>query len=101
MHPDASRGGTLALHLSVLVLPVTFVAACGHPRTPEAVQPVVFHVAPDGDDRWTGRLDAPDPARRDGPLASLEAARDRVRALVASSGHPAGGIAIDLAPGRH
>ena len=41
---------------------------------------LVLHVAPGGDDRWSGKLARPD-GRSDGPLASLQGARDRVRRL--------------------
>lgn len=39
----------------------------------------VFHVSPDGNDSWSGRLTRPDKRRNDGPLASLKGARDAVR----------------------
>ena len=38
-------------------------------------------VAPGGNDNWTGALAAPDAAQKDGPLATLEKARDVARAL--------------------
>lgn len=38
-----------------------------------------FHVAPDGNDAWSGRLERPNAARTDGPVASLAGARDAVR----------------------
>jgi len=38
-----------------------------------------FYVAPDGDDSWTGQRARPNPARTDGPLASLNGARDAIR----------------------
>jgi hypothetical protein len=41
----------------------------------------VFHVSVDGDDRWSGRLAAPNRDRTDGPLATLTAARDALREL--------------------
>ncbi|MDY0171247.1 MAG: hypothetical protein RBS80_32200, partial [Thermoguttaceae bacterium] len=40
-----------------------------------------FHVAPDGNDAWTGRLERPNAEGTDGPLASLAGARDAVRKL--------------------
>ena len=40
-----------------------------------------FYVAPNGDDRWSGRLPAPNRTRSDGPLATLERAREAVRAV--------------------
>jgi hypothetical protein len=42
-----------------------------------------FHVAPDGNDRWSGTLAAANAAKTDGPLATLAAARDAIRALKA------------------
>jgi hypothetical protein len=51
-------------------------------------EPLVLHVAPNGDDTWSGRLAAPNPGRTDGPLASLAGARDAIRRLRAS--HAAG-----------
>ena len=37
--------------------------------------PLRLVVSPLGDDAWTGQLDAPNPARSDGPLATLDGAR--------------------------
>ena len=39
-----------------------------------------IYVAPNGNDTWSGRLAAPDAAGTDGPFATLERARDEVRA---------------------
>ena len=50
-----------------------------------------FYVATNGSDAWTGRLAAPNKARTDGPLATLEGARDTVRRLKSEQGglkHP-------------
>ena len=40
-----------------------------------------LYVATDGNDQWSGRLDAPNSRRSDGPLATLERARDAIRQL--------------------
>ncbi len=40
-----------------------------------------FHVAPGGDDAWSGTLAAPDAARHDGPFATLQRAQRAVREL--------------------
>ena len=40
---------------------------------------LTIHVAPGGDDHWSGALTRPNAARTDGPLATLQGARDRVR----------------------
>lgn len=45
------------------------------PKGPQAD----FIVSPRGDDRWSGALAEPNPQRTDGPLATLERARDAVR----------------------
>ncbi len=42
---------------------------------------VTLHVAPDGNDAWTGHLQRPNAEGSDGPLASLAGARDAVRKL--------------------
>ena len=39
---------------------------------------LVLHVAPGGADHWSGKLAKPD-GGSDGPLASLQGARDRIR----------------------
>ncbi len=43
--------------------------------------PVIFYVAPAGNDSWSGTLPAPNPAHTDGPLATFDRARSLVRAL--------------------
>ncbi|MBN1489858.1 MAG: right-handed parallel beta-helix repeat-containing protein, partial [Phycisphaerae bacterium] len=42
-----------------------------------------FHVAPDGNDAWTGTLAEANADRTDGPLATLTGARDAIRRLKA------------------
>jgi hypothetical protein len=44
----------------------------------------VFHLSPQGNDQWTGRLATPARNRRDGPWATLAGARDNLRALRAA-----------------
>ena len=51
----------------------------------------VLYVSPTGRDTWSGRLQAPNAARSDGPLASLTGARDAIRALKVSATIKAGG----------
>ncbi len=45
----------------------------------QADSTVVFYVATNGDDRWSGSLDAPD--QENGPFATLQRARDAVREI--------------------
>jgi len=44
---------------------------------------VVIHMSPLGNDRWSGRLEEPNGAGTDGPVASLAGARDAIRRLKA------------------
>jgi hypothetical protein len=44
-------------------------------------QPVIFYVAPNGNDVWSGKLAKPSKFRRDGPFATLSKARDAIREL--------------------
>jgi len=46
-----------------------------------AEMPVRFFVSTQGNDAWSGQLEAPDAARSDGPFATLPHARDAVRRL--------------------
>lgn len=49
----------------------------------------VLHVSPTGNDAWSGRLAEPAADQSDGPLASLAAARDRIRGLRTSTANAA------------
>jgi hypothetical protein len=51
-----------------------------------ALEQRVLHVSLEGDDRWTGRLAAPNRDRTDGPLATLRGARDALRMLREQAG---------------
>ena len=46
-----------------------------------AADDIVLHVAPDGNDAWSGRAARPAADQSDGPLATLAGARDAVRKL--------------------
>jgi hypothetical protein len=43
--------------------------------------PADFYVAPQGSDAWSGKLAVPNADRTDGPLATLQGARDAIRRL--------------------
>ena len=40
-----------------------------------------WYVALDGNDAWSGKLSAPNPAKTDGPFATLAKARDAIRGV--------------------
>jgi hypothetical protein len=60
---------------------------------------LVLHVAPQGNDAWSGRLAAPLADKTDGPLATLAQARDRIRKLKSAGPLPQGGIVVELSSG--
>ena len=57
-----------------------------------------LYVATNGNDAWSGKLAAPNADGTDGPFATLQKARDTVRAIKAG-GLPAGGIEVVVAAG--
>jgi len=61
---------------------------------------ITLHVAPDGDDHWTGASARHD-GQSDGPLASLQGARDRVRAMRSRQNGQRDHVTILIAPGAY
>jgi hypothetical protein len=59
-----------------------------------------LHVAPDGNDAWSGKLVRLDSARDDGPLASLTGARDVIRKLK-QQGQLSEPVKVVVADGRY
>jgi hypothetical protein len=58
--------------------------------------PATLYVSTVGDDRWSGTLAEPNPARSDGPFATVARARDRIREL-----RPPGGARVLLRGGTY
>ncbi|GMU81621.1 MAG: hypothetical protein AMXMBFR47_14920 [Planctomycetota bacterium] len=58
---------------------VDYVRVWQRQRTP--AKAMTLHVAPDGNDQWSGALAKPNDANTDGPLATLSGARDAIRKL--------------------
>lgn len=56
----------------VLVTGITFA---------QEAKPVLRYVSPTGNDAWSGKLDAPNAAKTDGPFATVARARDELRKL--------------------
>ncbi len=59
-----------------------------------------FYVSTDGNDSWSGRLAVPNLDKSDGPLATLEAARNSVRALKADT-PLAGAVTVHIRAGKY
>ena len=68
-----------------IVLGDALPSAAGETR---AAAEAVFHVSPDGSDNWSGKLPEPNGDRTDGPVASIDRARQAVRELRRAGGKP-------------
>ena len=79
--PVAPRRGNTMKPLLILC-----VLIAGASAAPAAEKPMELHVATHGNDAWTGRLARPNRAGTDGPVASLQRARDLAR--LAPAGTP-------------
>lgn len=86
--------------ISMLPLKSILVAmALALAQLPAQAAPLVLHVAPDGDDGWSGTLPGPNPAKGDGPVASIGQALRNARKAKAE-GHRES-ITIRLRGGAH
>jgi hypothetical protein len=90
-----SRWWIRATWPGLLTLLITFAGAAAW-----VAQPLKLVVSPEGNDAWSGRLEAPNSTRTDGPLATLGHARDLVRRM---KRHPktAGSITILVRAGSY
>ena len=75
----------------MLVVSVAVLAALSAAAEPPKAD---FFVATDGNDAWSGRLAAPGAAKTDGPFASIDKARQAVRALKAAAPDRAAPIVV-------
>jgi hypothetical protein len=64
------------------------------------VQALELHIAPDGNDAWSGTLPHPNMARTDGPLATLIGARNAIRRLKQQGPLP-GAVTVSVADGLY
>ncbi len=60
---------------------------------------VDLYVSTHGNDAWTGRLQAPNAEKTDGPLATLECARNSIRKMKQAGELPPGGVQVILRGG--
>jgi len=60
-----------------------------------------LYVATNGNDAWSGTLAAPNRAKTDGPFATLERARDAIRAVKQANRFPARGVVVEIRAGTY
>lgn len=69
--------------------------------SPAASMALTLHVSQEGDDSWSGVTAAPAADRSDGPLRTLEAARDRLRSIRENARLTADGLRVIVHEGEY
>ncbi|MFC2087775.1 right-handed parallel beta-helix repeat-containing protein, partial [Bacteroidota bacterium] len=54
--------------------------------TPDVLPEKIYYIATDGNDTWSGEVASPNEEKTDGPLATLEGAREKIRELKTTYG---------------
>lgn len=88
---------------AVVFLSLSLCLGFMHPsRVAAQVRPgATIFVAPTGNDGWSGSLADPNAEKTDGPVATLECARDKIRAMKQTEALPAGGVEVVLRGGMY
>ena len=95
---NGSRRNVAGIRMTQAVLVLGLLA--GISRADDDPKPAAtFHVGPEGRDNWSGTVAFPNPARTDGPFATIERARDVVRRFRATA-RPRGPVVVLLHAGR-
>lgn len=68
---------------------------------PERPPAIALHVAPDGNDSWSGRTPKHQEGSPDGPFATIERARDEIRKMKGAAPLPKGGATVWFADGTY
>jgi len=83
------------------ILPVILTLCCVWAVPGPTRAQTQFYVATDGNDAWSGTRPVPNRAKTDGPFATLERARDAIRALKQANRYPARGVIVKLRTGMY
>jgi hypothetical protein len=67
----------------------------------QARPPLLLHIATDGNDSWSGRVEEPNAGGTDGPFATIERARDAIRSLRQLKSVPNGGVVVVIKGGTY
>jgi hypothetical protein len=100
LYPHNPGNRKIRMNKSPSLRSLAFLCSCLLGSNLFAAQPLTLHIAPKGNDAWSGRLAAPNPVGTDGPLASIAGARDAIRQL-RSRGEDAGPIRVLVADGQY
>ncbi len=82
--------------LTLLVIMCALSSVCANEE-----KPVVLYVSLDGNDSWSGQLEAANTDKTDGPFATLQHARDAIRLLRSHGGLPQGGVLVVVRGGTY
>jgi hypothetical protein len=96
--PSGNPAGQVVRHSLVILLLLCCVAPLAFGADEGALK---IYVSPIGNDAWSGTLPEANPDRSDGPMATLEHARDRVRERHAKAGDRQGQTTIIMRGGRY
>lgn len=66
--------------------PTTIGAVIAQSQGSRSSKSIVFYVAPNGNDAWSGKPETPNAAKTDGPFATIERSRDAIRELKRQQG---------------
>lgn len=95
---ESPEGKGMTIHIPLLAL-VLSLAQCtvtfGEEHSAD------LFVSPVGNDQWSGRLQAPNAEKSDGPFASWERARDEIRSWKLTEKIPSHGVIVEVHPGTY
>ncbi len=66
-----------------------------------ATERIVFHVAPSGNDAWSGKAVKPNADKTDGPFATIGRARQEIRRMKTRGALPKAGVVVEILGGRY
>ncbi len=99
MHSGSLSWTGAMMRISIPAL--ALLAVVSSPAAAAEAGGATYYVATGGNDQWSGTLAEPNADKSDGPLATLEAARDAIRQRKRAGGLPAGGVTVAVRGGTY